>query len=269
MTTPELAIPRHGQRSSTTPILAAAAALTATVAVGWVVLAQRMSGMDMGPGGDPGTFGWFAITWSVMTVAMMLPAAAPAVVRLVQARPAERTTATGLFLAGYVGVWLLAGLAGFAAIVGVRDIHIGALGWSSAGRYVAGGAIVAAGLYQLTAVKARWLARCASPQEALRRPGARGALIAGAEHGMSCVACCWALMAALYALGIMSLAWMALLTVAIAAERIAPRPTVALRLVAVLFVILGIAVAASPGNVPALTIPTNTAPAGMHMGAMN
>ncbi|HEX3512058.1 MAG TPA: DUF2182 domain-containing protein [Solirubrobacteraceae bacterium] len=249
-----LAVAHRAQRSSAAPILCLAAVLAAMTG-GWVVLAWRMSGMDMGPGGDPGALGWFTVSWAVMTLAMMLPAAAPAVLRVVRERPARAPSSAALFLAGYVAVWTLAGLLGYAVVIAVRDLHFASLAWSSAGRYVAGGAVTAAGLYQLTRVKRRWLARCVEPESALRTPGRAGALFAGFEHGVSCVACCWTLMAALYALGMMSLAWMALLTVLIASERVVRRRTLAVRTVAAVLVILGIAVAVSPQSVPALSMP--------------
>ena len=239
---------------------AALAAVTAAAAGAWIVLAERMAGMDMGPGGDPGTLGWFALTWALMTAAMMLPASAPAVTRLVRGRRAEAPAAAVLFLAGYAAVWMLAGLAAYGVVEGIRGLHAGVLEWSSAGRYVAAGGLVAAGLYQLTATKRRWLARCTAPG----RPGLRGpaaAVRAGVEHGGCCVACCWTLMTALYALGIMSLTWMAVVTVLIVSERVLRPPAIIVRGVAAVLVVLGIAVAAAPTSVPGLTIPATAAPA--------
>lgn len=243
------------------------AGVLAAAAVAWLVLVGRMSGMDTGPGGDPGALGWFAVTWAVMTVAMMLPAAAPAVLRLASGGPARVSAAAALFLLGYVAVWMLAGLIGYGLVQAVRGLNLGVLGWSSAGRYAAGAAIAAAGLYQLTDVKRRWLARCADPDLHLGRESLIGSVRAGTEHGGCCVACCWTLMAALYALGIMSLTWMAVLTVLIAGERILPRPDRAVRAVAIVLVVIGLAVVLDPGSVPALTIPNaGHAMMGMRMG---
>ncbi len=232
---------------------AVAAGLLAACAGAWLVLAGRMSGMDGGPGGDPGALGWFALSWAVMSTAMMLPAVSPALLRTV-AR--FRTRAALPFLAGYGAVWMVAGLAGWAVLEVVRSAHPSALAWSSGGRYLAGGAVAAAGLWQFSAAKQRWLARCrGSSAHVARGAGARGLLLAGTEHGGCCVACCWNLMVALYALGMMSIAWMALLTVLIAAERVLPRRRIAVYGAAVLLLVLGVAVAAAPGEVPALTTP--------------
>jgi predicted metal-binding membrane protein len=239
--------------------VAVIAGVVAAAAAGWVVLAERMAGMDTGPGGDPGALGWFAATWAAMTAAMMLPAAAPAVVRVMRARDARDArapAAAALFVAGYGAVWLLAGLAGYAVVQGVRGLQLGALAWSSAGRYVAGASVVAAGVYQLSATKRRWLARCTTPELAASRRGIAGPLLAGVEHGGCCVACCWTLMVALYALGMMSITWMVTFTLLIVSERLLPLPAHVVRAVAGALVVLGIALAALPAAVPALTIPS-------------
>jgi predicted metal-binding membrane protein len=243
--------------------VAVVAGVLAAAAAGWLVLAQRMAGMDIGPGGGAGglgSLGWFAVTWLVMTAAMMLPGSAPAVLQAVRGRRAAAPATAAGFITGYGAVWMAAGLAGYACVQAVRALDVGALGWSSAGRYVAAGAVVAAGLYQFTPVKRRWLERCTAPERHLPRPGVVGALQAGAGHGVCCVACCWTLMVALYALGIMSLTWMVLLTVLIAGERLVARRSVAVPAVAAVLVVLGVAIAAAPASVPALTIP----PAGHH-----
>lgn len=241
---------------------AALAAVAAAAAAAWIALAARMAGMDMGPGGDPGALGWFALTWALMIAAMMLPASAPAVARLARGRRAEAAAAAVLFLAGYAAVWLLAGLAAYGVVESLRALHAGVLGWSSAGRYLAAAGIVAAGLYQLTAVKRRWLERCIAPELPAPGRGPAATLRAGLEHGGCCVACCWTLMVALYALGMMSLTWTAVVTVLIVSERVLRPPAAIARGVAVVLIVLGIAVAAAPASLPGLTIPAMTS-AGM------
>jgi hypothetical protein len=173
-----------------------------------------------------------------------------------------------LFVAGYGAVWMLAGVAAYGVVEGIRALHPHALGWSSAGRYVAGGGVAAAGLYQLTAVKRRWLARCTAPDLPVPGGGSAAALRAGIGHGGCCVACCWTLMAALYALGMMSLTWMAVVTVLIVSERVLRAPAVAVRGVAAVLIVLGVAVPAAPGSLPGLRIPS-TAPRAMSAPAMS
>jgi predicted metal-binding membrane protein len=248
---------------------AVAAGVLAAAAAGWVVLVRRMAGMDTSPGGGAaglGSLGWFAVTWLVMTAAMMLPGTAPAVVQAARNRRATPAASAAGFVGAYGAVWLLAGLAGYACVQAVRALDVGALGWASAGRYVAAAAVLAAGLYQLTPAKRRWLERCTAPDRHLPRPGIPGALQAGAGHGVCCVACCGTLMIALYAVGIMSIPWMVVVTVLIAGERLAPRRSLALAAVAVVLVALGVSIAVAPGSTPALTIPPAGHPAAMSMG---
>lgn len=219
-------------------------------AAGWLGLVGRVAGMDAGPGGDPGALGWFALTWLLMTAAMMFPAAAPAVLER------SRTWSTGfpfplaLFLSGYTAIWMAAGLTGYALVAGVRSLHLSLLAWASAGRWLAGGALVAAGLYQLTGAKRHWLGRCVAPGRARSPHRSAGALLAGLEHGGCCVVCCWNVMAALYALGMMSIAWMAVLTALIAGERVLPRPASAVRAMAAVLVTCGVVFALSPSVGP-------------------
>ena len=263
------AIRRHTE-SRLVPAAVAAGVLAAAAAA-WVVLARRMAGMDMSPGGDPGALGWFAVTWVVMTAAMMLPGSTPAVVGAVrgQRSPAGSSAAGAPIAAGFVvaygAVWLLAGLVGYAWVQGVRALDLGALGWTSAGRYLAAAVVVGAGLYQLTPLKRRWLERCVAPARHLPRPGVAGALRAGAGHGVCCVACCWTLMVALYALGLMSVTWMVVVTVLIAGERLVAQTATAVAAVAAVLVVLGLGIAVAPASVPGLTLPAAGHPAAMGM----
>ena len=104
-------------------------------------------------------------------------------------------------------------------------------------------------------------------------PGPDGALRMGMEHGGWCVGCCWGLMAALFALGVMSIGWMVLIAAVIALEKLLPWKAVANRSVAVLLLVLGLAVALVPDKVPGLTLPDSPAAAqamdsmGMHDGS--
>jgi predicted metal-binding membrane protein len=231
---------------------------------GWAVTGDRMRGMDAGPGTDLGGLGWFIVVWVTMMAAMMLPSIAPMVVahaRLQEARRERGRTAAlganGLFVAGYLVAWTAAGLLGYAIFDGLRSLDLGFLAWDDAGRYLSGGVILGAGLYQLTAPKDACLRHCRSPAMLLRHwhPGRLGALRMGIEHGGICIGCCWTLMAALFALGVMSVAWMAFVAALIAAERLLPWKAPAVRVIAVVLAVLGIAVAFVPEQVPGLTIP--------------
>jgi predicted metal-binding membrane protein len=253
------------------------ALLLALAGAGWALTGDRMSGMDAGPGTDLGGLGWFLVVWVTMMAAMMLPSVTPMV--LAHARIQEAGRARGpipalgvstAFVAGYLVSWATAGLIGYAIFDGVRSLDLGFLAWEDAGRYISGAVILGAGLYQLTAPKDACLRQCRSPAMLLERrhPGRLGALRMGIEHGGVCVGCCWWLMAALFALGVMSIAWMAFVAALIAAERLLPWKAPAVRAIAVVLAVLGIAVAFAPEQVPGLTIPgTPDATPAMTMGA--
>ena len=115
-----------------------------------------------------------------------------------------------------------------------------------------------AAVYQLTPLKDVCLRHCRSPFMFLMkhwRPGRLGALRMGVIHGGWCVGCCWALMAALFALGVMSLGWMAFIAALIAIEKLLPWRALANRGIAVLLLVLGLGVAFAPESVPGLTLP--------------
>jgi predicted metal-binding membrane protein len=232
-------------------------ALLALAAGAWVLTVERMQGMDGGPGTALGGVGRFMVSWALMMAAMMLPSLVLAV--LAFARAGERTVAA--FVAGYVGVWTAAGLVGYLVFDGLRSLDIGFLAWHHAGRYVAAGVIVAAAVYQFTTAKTGWLTRCRNPLELAResRSGPGGGLRGGIRHGGSCLGCCVALMAALFALGVMSITWMVVIAVLIAVERLSPWRATGVYGVAVVLAVLGIWVAAAPGDLPGLTIPGSMA----------
>ena len=271
------ALPATGRLRFGTRQLAVAAALLSLAGVAWIVTAQRMTGMDAGPWTDPGTFGFFLSTWILMMTAMMLPALTPAAVRhadLPRGRRAPgrsaHTAATALFVAGYLAAWAVFGLVGYAVLEAARSLDGGALGWHRAGRWVAAGVLLAAAAYQLTPAKAACLARCREARASLgARLGEnrRGALRLGAQHGAWCLGCCWALMAALFALGAMSVAWMVVVSSLIAAERVLPWRRVTAIGVGSVLAALTIGVAAAPSRVPMLTIPGGQAAGQMSMAS--
>jgi predicted metal-binding membrane protein len=253
-------------------------ALLALAALAWLVVARRMDGMDAGPGTDPGTLGFYTLSWVVMMAAMMFPSIVPMVLAFSSIQTRRRTRgavkgsiSTSLFVAGYLLSWTVFGLAAYAAFTWVRSLSIGALSWSHDGRYLAGGVLVAAAIYQLTPAKDACLRRCRSPLDFVLEhwhDGRLGALRMGAIHGAWCVGCCWMLMAALFALGLMSITWMIVLAAAIAAEKLLPSPPTTNRVIVAALAALGIALISTPSNVPGLVIP-NSAQAQRAMQAMH
>ena len=239
--------------------------LVALAAVAWVVTNDRMGGMNAGPGTDPGTLGFFLGVWVTMMAAMMFPSIAPMVLMHVRIQEGRRERGdpvavgtTTLFVAGYLVTWAAAGLVGYGLYQLGSAITGDAFSWDNGGPYLAGGVIVGAAIYQLTPLKDVCLRHCRSPFMFLMkhwRPGRLGALRMGLIHGGWCVVCCWALMAALFALGVMSLGWMAFIAALIAIEKLLPWKAFANRGIAVLLLVLGLGVAFSASDVPGLTLP--------------
>lgn len=232
-------------RSRTTIVLVGGAVAA------WAVTVDRMRGMDAGPGTDLGGLGWYLGIWVTMTAAMMLPSAAPAARHVALL---ARRVPTLLFTGGYLAVWTGYGLLAYGVFRLVTSFDIGWLAWNRGGPYAAGVMIVAAGLYELTPLKRLSLRRCRSARHPV------SALGSGLAHGVDCVGCSGALMAVLFMLGAMSLFWMAVVAVAIFAEKVLPHGSRLAPVFAVALVALGIWVAVSPGSVPGLTQPGG----GMH-----
>lgn len=244
--------------------------LFALAGLAWALTDGTMTGMDMGPGSDLGSLSFYTGAWVVMMAAMMFPSITPMVrtYALVQrSRHARRglgepTAAITAFVGGYLATWTAFGLAAYATFGLFRALNIDALSWDRGGPYVAGGVILAAAVYQLTPLKDACLTRCRGPLDFLTerwRDGVGGALLLGLEHGGWCVGCCWALMAALFALGVMSIGWMVFVAALVATEKLLPWKAFANRSIALLLVVLGLGVAFVPGSVPGLTLPDHAA----------
>jgi predicted metal-binding membrane protein len=235
--------------------------LIAVAAAAWLITVRRMQGMDMGPGTDLGGLGWFAVVWVTMMAAMMLPSLVPMAITYTGASRESKArspgVATAMFAGGYLLTWLGAGVAAYGFIQGVRALDLSWLAWDRGGPYVAGGVIVAAALYELTPAKATCLRHCRNPEllTSRRRPGLSGALAMGLEHGGYCVGASWALMAALFAVGVMNITWMIVVAVVVAIEKLLPWDGVAIGGTALFLVVLGVLVAFAPHEVPAMTIP--------------
>jgi predicted metal-binding membrane protein len=251
-----------GARSRRSPALIPAA-LAAAAIVTWAVTIDRMQGMDAGPGTNLGGFGWFVGVWVTMMAAMMLPSVTP--MTLVFSRvSAERQrrgrsfVPTWVFVSGYLVAWVAYGLLAYGIFRAIQSAHLHAFSWHAQGPLIAGGAIAAAGLYQLSPLKRVCLRHCRSPMHYVLggwRPGWRGAVRMGLEHGAFCVGCCWGLMLILFALGVMSIVWMLVVAGLILAEKVLPFGEGLSRVFAVAFVAAGIWIAAAPSSVPGLTQP--------------
>jgi predicted metal-binding membrane protein len=209
---------------------AAAAALAATLglaAASWVVAVRQMRGMDMGVATGLGSFAFFAALWGWMMAAMMLPGAAPAVIRRARA---SGLLAAPLFIGTYLAVWALVGVAVYAL-------------YRPHGTVAAGAVVIAAGVYELTPLKQRSRRRC---QESVR---------SGFGFGLYCVGSSIGLMLMLVALGLMSVTWMSVIAVLAIAQKILPATAAIDVPLALAIVGLGIWIIIAPSSVPALTPP--------------
>lgn len=276
-----VAAPPRNRVDHTSPVrslnpIGITALLLAAALAAWIVTVHRMQGMDAGPGTDLGALGWYLGIWVTMMAAMMLPSVAPMVLiftRVSRERHRHGRAAfvpTWIFLAGYLSAWVAYGLVAYGVFRLVTAVDSGFLAWDEAGPYVAGGAIAAAGLYQLTPLKDLCLRHCRGPMHFILhgwREGRTGALRMGAEHGLYCVGCCWGLMVILFVLGVMSLFWMAAVAALIFAEKVLPYGLRLSRVFALAFIAFGIWIAAAPSSVPGLTDPSK-APSMMQMGNM-
>jgi predicted metal-binding membrane protein/DNA-binding MarR family transcriptional regulator len=208
-----------------------AAALTVTLglaAASWVVAIRQMNGMDMGVATRLGSFAFFAVLWVWMMAAMMLPGAAPAVLRRAHASGGVR--AVPLFVASYLAVWVLVGVAVYAL-------------YRPHGYAAAGAVVIAAGAYELTPVKRYFRRRC---RESVRT---------GYAFGLYCVGSSIGLMLLLVALSIMSIAWMAVIAVLVVAQKLLPAKAALDVPLALAIVGLGILIIIEPSSVPGITPP--------------
>jgi predicted metal-binding membrane protein len=207
---------------------AALAATLGLAAACWVIAVRQMNGMDMGVATGLGSFAFFIALWVPMMAAMMLPGAAPAVLQ--SARASGRVRAVPLFIASYLAIWTLVGIAVYAL-------------YRPHGSVAAGVVVIAAGVYEFTPVKRHFRRRC---RERVR---------SGFEFGLYCVGSSIGLMLMLVAVGVMSIAWMSLIAVLAVAQKLLPAKTAIDVPLALAIVGFGILIVVAPSSVPGLTPP--------------
>jgi predicted metal-binding membrane protein len=232
--------------------------LLTLAAFGWSWTAREMHNMDGGPWTELGTAAWFVGVWVVMMAAMMFPSVAPTVALYSKLKHTRALGAPLLFATGYLVVWSAVGLLAYVLARVGSELFGDVLAWDRAGRWVAGATLLVAAAYEVTPLKDVCLGKCRTPLGFLLgswRDGPSGAVRMGARHGAWCVGCCWALMASLFALGVMSIVWMALVAGLIAFEKLIPSRRVATAGTAALLLVLGVLMLVAPDVIPALTIP--------------
>jgi predicted metal-binding membrane protein len=248
--------------------------LIGAAGLAWWSTAVRMSGMNAGPGTSLGRFGWFMGVWAVMMAAMMMPSLAPTAATQAALASTHRNALSraALFVAGYMLAWSAAGALAYALFAVGKSLLASQLSWHQGGRWLAAGVLVLAAAYELTPLKHACLARCRSPRRfLLGERGARGlggnshlrALLMGhrcafpsAGHGGGCcIGCSSALMAALFALGVMSLTWMALVALLLAAQKLTPWRRAATIATALLLVVIAAGILLAPHQLPGFVVP--------------
>ncbi|TVZ03893.1 DUF2182 domain-containing protein [Trebonia kvetii] len=221
----------ESRRTSTPPLVLAATLGLAGAC--WAVSAWLMDGMDMGVATRPGAFGFFAAAWVTMMAAMMLPGAAPAVARHAQLAGTMRAALP--FAGSYLAIWVLAGVVAYP----LDRPH---------GTLAAGLAVIAAGVYELTPAKRQFRRRC---REETR---------SGLGFGLCCLGSTAGLMAMLVAVDVMSLLWMAVITVLACAQKLLPAKVAIDVPVALAIIGLGFVIATSPALIPGLIRPAMPMP---------
>jgi predicted metal-binding membrane protein len=231
--------------------------------IGVVAVARHMGQM---PGTMGLAIGAFAAVWVLMMAAMMLPSVTPFASLYTRTFTANRGARLATFISGYIIVWALAAIPayGLAWLVDRVTIH------PTAATALAVIIFAACGLYQLTPLKDRCLARCRSPLAfALKFGSYRGRtrdLRAGLYHGAFCLGCCWALMALLIAFGLMNLAAMIVLAGVVLVEKISPWGTRFSWVLGVAALVLAVVVIFEPGLAPGLQPTMNSGSMGSMAG---
>jgi predicted metal-binding membrane protein len=228
----------------TIPSVATAAALTTTLglaAASWVVAVRQMNGMDMGVATRLGSFAFFVALWVSMMAAMMLPGAAPAVMR--RAHASGRVRAVPLFVGSYLAVWTLVGVALYAF-------------YRPHGSFAAGAVVIAAGVYEFTPLKQHFRQRC------------RESVHSGFKFGLYCVGSSIGLMLMLVALGIMSVAWMSVIAVLVLAQKLLPAKAAIDVPLATAILGLGILIVIAPSSIPGLMPPMSDVIGGVGHGKL-
>lgn len=240
------------------------AVLLLLAAVAWTVTVMQSHAMDGGAGSTGLQLPSFAVMWTLMMAAMMLPAVAPVADLYSRTVRGSRTLRLTAFALGYLGVWACAGVPAFLLAQAAARL---AQGRPAVATAVAVAAYAACGAYQLTSYKERCLRHCRSPLALLLHYGSyRGRLrdlAAGAHHGAYCAGCCWALFVLLVVVGVMNLLAMVVLAAVVLLEKLWSRGMAFSRAVGVVALVLAVAVIWVPEIAPGLHAPAMTDDPGM------
>ncbi len=179
---------------------------------------------------QPYDFFMLFIMWVIMMIAMMTPSVTPMISLYITVSHKKRQQAkayvpTYIFLLGYLLAWIA-----FSIGISIVQFYLHVSGllnpmMDSRSYLLSGGILVFAGIYQWTPAKGFSLNLCRTPLQFLMtrwQEGKWGAIRMGWLHGIYCVACCWALMAVMIAIGVMNMLWMIIIAFFVIAEKISP-----------------------------------------------
>ncbi len=214
---------------------------------------MRMASPSMGLGAP-----LFVCVWTVMTVAMMFPSAAPMALAFHKAQAGRRRrghafVGTWAFLAGYMLIWIASGLVAHGGARAAEAVAMALALSAETSARIGGLLLVAAGLYQLTPLKDLCLTKCRSPMSFIMtswREGTLGALQMGALHGTWCLGCCWLLCAIMFPLGMMNVAALASLTIIVFAEKTLAWGAVVAKAMGVILFAYGLLIIIQPRSLP-------------------
>lgn len=235
-------------------------ALLLSAAIAWAIILQysfAMGGMAQGMAtmsAQPESALIFLPLWTIMMIAMMFPAVAPVVslfaaISSKRRMGGEKVAPIWLFLAGYLAVWGLFGIGAYLLSLVIPALSMMAAGLRVDHPLAAGIVLILAGVYQASPLKQVCLHHCRSPLAVILhgwRDGWRGAFRMGASHGAYCLGCCWGLMVVLFAVGLMNLAWMIILTVVIFAEKVVTHGPLIGKVTALVLILFGLFTAVTP-----------------------
>ncbi len=219
------------------PQVLAAICVVALAGLGWLALGLMVSDAGLfetlcrpltGGAWDATHFAIVAAMWSAMTLAMMLPSAAPMILAYAEiantaARKGERIVSPFTLAAGYALVWLgFAAAATLAQFILTRAALIDT-GMAPASGLFSGAIFIAAGAYQFSALKHACLTQCQRPFPFFLTHWAstrRGVFRLGLTQGLYCLGCCWAMMLVMFAVGVMNVVWLAGLGAVMTVEKL-------------------------------------------------
>lgn len=226
--------------------LVIALSLAAVVALAWLYLWRHASMPAM----DSAALALTFFMWVVMMAGMMLPGAAPTILfyGAMVRKNAERGTvlpAVWVFASGYLLVWTAFSLAAVLLQAVLEHAALLTPGLAFGSNRLSGALLVAAGIYQLTPLKDLCLSKCRNPMQFFMthwRPGTSGALRMGISQGAYCLGCCWLLMLLLFVVGVMNLAWVAVIAAFVFLEKLLPGGRLTSRLAGVALIVAGSAI---------------------------